>query len=108
MPTTPPFDFSFPFIAFLSFETSPETMAQTYEDQDQTRPLLPQSDTAGGAGYGIIPEERSNVPPPAEAEEPNHPTERWNDPPINAWRVAATYYSFIVVGANDGAYGVCI
>lgn len=32
--------------------------------------------------------------------------EKWNDPPINVWRVLAAYYSFIVVGANDGAYGV--
>jgi len=32
--------------------------------------------------------------------------EKWNEPRINFWRVLATFYSFIVVGANDGAYGV--
>ena len=41
-------------------------------------------------------------------EEPEHQAERWNEPRINAWRVLATYYSFIVVGANDGSYGVCV
>ncbi len=33
--------------------------------------------------------------------------EQWNDPRINMWRVFATFFSFVVVGAIDGAYGVC-
>ena len=32
--------------------------------------------------------------------------QKWNDPPINMWRVFATFYSFFVFGMNDGAYGV--
>jgi hypothetical protein len=30
----------------------------------------------------------------------------WNSPRINMWRVFATYFSFLIFGANDGAYGV--
>lgn len=78
------------------------------EHLDQSQPLLPPSD-APGAAYGIIPrqpEDRARETP--EGPEADHPQERWNEPRINAWRVLATYYSFIVVGANDGAYGVCI
>lgn len=32
--------------------------------------------------------------------------EQWNDPSINMWRVSTTFFSFMVVGAIDGAYGV--
>ena len=31
---------------------------------------------------------------------------KWNSPPINMWRVFATFWSFFVVGMNDGSYGV--
>ncbi|EAL84863.1 major facilitator superfamily domain-containing protein [Aspergillus fumigatus] len=32
--------------------------------------------------------------------------QKWNDPPINKWRVLATFASFAVVGASDGVYGL--
>jgi hypothetical protein len=32
--------------------------------------------------------------------------QRWNDPPINKYKVAVTFLSFFIVGANDAAYGV--
>lgn len=31
---------------------------------------------------------------------------KWNHPPINKYRTAATFWSFLVVGMNDGSYGV--
>jgi hypothetical protein len=31
---------------------------------------------------------------------------QWNSPRINMWRVFATFYSFIILGMNDAAYGV--
>ena len=31
---------------------------------------------------------------------------RWNSPRINAYRTAATFWSFIIMGMNDAAYGV--
>lgn len=32
--------------------------------------------------------------------------ERWNYPRTNLYRVGATFFSFLVLGANDAAYGV--
>jgi hypothetical protein len=34
--------------------------------------------------------------------------ERWNHPQINMYRTFATFWSFIVLGANDAALGVCL
>ncbi|CRG83442.1 Protein TsgA homolog [Talaromyces islandicus] len=34
--------------------------------------------------------------------------QRWNDPPINKYKVAVTFLSFFIVGANDAAYGALI
>lgn len=45
----------------------------------------------------------------AEATPPNTAFEArptWNSPRINMWRVFATFWSFFIVGLNDGAYGV--
>lgn len=33
--------------------------------------------------------------------------QKWNEPGINKYRLAATFASFAVVGASDGVYGVC-
>ncbi|OJJ55871.1 hypothetical protein ASPSYDRAFT_33887 [Aspergillus sydowii CBS 593.65] len=32
--------------------------------------------------------------------------QKWNEPSINKWRVAAAFASFAVVGASDGVYGI--
>jgi hypothetical protein len=32
--------------------------------------------------------------------------QKWNEPSINKWRIAAAFASFAVVGASDGVYGV--
>ncbi|KAG5794592.1 hypothetical protein H9Q69_006354 [Fusarium xylarioides] len=32
----------------------------------------------------------------------------WNHPPINKYRTAATFWSFLVVGMNDGSYGALV
>ncbi|CAI7676441.1 unnamed protein product [Penicillium pancosmium] len=34
--------------------------------------------------------------------------EKWNEPRINAYRSFATFWSFLVMGANDAAYGVIV
>jgi hypothetical protein len=34
--------------------------------------------------------------------------ERWNNPKINIWRTAATFYASVIMGANDAAYGALI
>jgi len=78
-------------------------MAPDNHTAEQIEPLLPSD--AGRADYGIATDRQIDQ---ETQEEPEHQAERWNEPRINAWRVLATYYSFIVVGANDGSYGVCI
>ncbi|CBF78065.1 hypothetical protein AN8768.2 [Aspergillus nidulans FGSC A4] len=32
--------------------------------------------------------------------------QKWNDPSINKWRIAAAFASFTVAGASDGVYGI--
>ncbi|KAH8821863.1 major facilitator superfamily domain-containing protein [Xylogone sp. PMI_703] len=34
--------------------------------------------------------------------------QRWNSPPINRYRVFSTFWSFFVLGMNDGSYGALI
>jgi hypothetical protein len=34
--------------------------------------------------------------------------ERWNHPRLNFWRTLAAFWSFVVMGSNDAAYGVCL
>lgn len=59
-------------------------------------------------------EELRTVPgePEQYAPGPDAPVARvkqkWNEPSINKWRVAAAFASFAVVGASDGVYGVSI
>lgn len=33
--------------------------------------------------------------------------EQWNNPKINIYRVLSANFSFIILGMNDAAYGVC-
>jgi hypothetical protein len=50
-------------------------------------------------------EGRQPVDSNASSEETIAPP-KWNHPPINKYRTAATFWSFLVVGMNDGSYGV--
>ena len=34
--------------------------------------------------------------------------QRWNDPRINTYRLAAIFFAFITFGMNDGSYGALI
>jgi hypothetical protein len=34
--------------------------------------------------------------------------QKWNSPRINMFRAPATFWSFFVVGMNDGSYGVSL
>lgn len=46
-----------------------------------------------------------NLPSPTTAAAAR--LERWNAPRTNLWRTFAAFWSFVVMGANDAAYGVC-
>ncbi|RYP57045.1 hypothetical protein DL769_009733 [Monosporascus sp. CRB-8-3] len=51
--------------------------------------------------------ELQNIPP--AADEPDALVQqKWNDPPINRWRVLATFITFSLVGASDGVYGALV
>lgn len=48
-------------------------------------------------------------PEVTEEEEPQQvfqQAERWNYPRSNTWKTLATFWSFLVMGMNDSAYGV--
>lgn len=44
-----------------------------------------------------------SLPSPVTAVEV---VQRWNNPKVNIYRTFATFYTFVVMGANDAAYGV--
>jgi hypothetical protein len=48
---------------------------------------------------------RGEAAPPIQAVEA---LQRWNYPHINMWRVFASFWSFLILGMNDGSYGVSI
>ncbi|PLB46362.1 MFS transporter [Aspergillus steynii IBT 23096] len=82
-------------------------MVRTTREDDPTAPLL----QGGEHGYEATgptasPAQGNSVP--IGTSSPDRLPEKWNQPKIKAWRVLATFYSFIVVGANDGAYGALI
>lgn len=44
-------------------------------------------------------------------QEPQHvfqQVESWNYPRANVWKTLATFWSFLVMGMNDSAYGVSV
>jgi hypothetical protein len=50
----------------------------------------------------VIKDESAHIDP-----EPTVDTlEQWNNPRINTWRFLATLLSFLMMGGNDGAFGV--
>jgi hypothetical protein len=69
-----------------------------------TTPLL-SSRSESYVHYQTIISDQS-LPNPNDLRNTEFQPEKWNEPRTNVWRVFATFYSFIVVGANDGAYGV--
>ncbi|CAG8417324.1 unnamed protein product [Penicillium salamii] len=82
-------------------------MRETNQNSDSTTPLLSKSQHPTHTTYQSFGEDEGHP------VEDGHPTlerqpEKWNKPRTNLWRVLATFYSFIVVGANDGAYGAMI
>ena len=51
----------------------------------------------------------STAPGPSESDTlQQEPQQRWNYPYRNTFRVAAAFYSFLVFGMNDGAYGALV
>ena len=71
-------------------EIPSKSHSQTHPDKDV--PVF--EDTSAGA-----------LPPPTTS---TPQLQKWNSPSINMWRCFATFWSFIILGANDAAYGALI
>ncbi|KAE8320471.1 major facilitator superfamily domain-containing protein [Aspergillus sergii] len=82
-------------------------MMSTQQDLASQAPLLSDSAYVSYGSYQADGRDRDNVSEAGDSYSRQQP-ERWNEPSVNLWRVLATFYSFIVVGANDGAYGAMI
>lgn len=57
------------------------------------------------ASNGRVLGEEAGLPPPSTAVAS---LQKWNNPRINMWRVFATFYSFVILGANDAVTGALI
>lgn len=76
--------------------TLPETEPPSLSSSTSTTRRVSFDDEKQDAGAGV--DDRS---PAGEKDK-----ERWNFPRTNVRRVGACFYSFIIMGANDAAYGV--
>lgn len=55
-----------------------------------------------------LPREVSATESPSDDSDGFRALERWNQPRINIYRSFSTFWSFLVMGANDAAYGVSV
>jgi len=67
----------------------------------ELQPVTPTTDQAHPSADGIDPPEF--LPQPSTTV---RVIERWNHPKINIQRTLATFFAFVIMGANDAAYGV--
>ncbi|KAL2815801.1 major facilitator superfamily domain-containing protein [Aspergillus cavernicola] len=81
-------------------------MSRILASDDPTTPLLQSARENPVAATDEILESQGDVV--GELRGTELALEKWNEPAINAWRVLATFFSFIVVGANDGTYGALV
>lgn len=58
-----------------------------------------------GGTVGIVDGPEGSLPSPTTAAPV---VEKWNYPKSNTYRIGATFFSFLVMGANDAAYGVSL
>ncbi|KAL9108469.1 MAG: hypothetical protein Q9227_006803 [Pyrenula ochraceoflavens] len=66
----------------------------------------PEQAAQGSSKENVSPNDQAlSLPAPTTAVEV---LERWNNPRINVYRILATFYTFIILGANDAAFGALI
>ncbi|OJJ34644.1 hypothetical protein ASPWEDRAFT_132289 [Aspergillus wentii DTO 134E9] len=80
-------------------------MARIDLSDDPTTPLLQSTKVGDAAAPGEIIETQRTTEADLSLQSS---LDRWNDPPINVWRILASFFSFIVVGASDGTYGALV
>jgi hypothetical protein len=83
-----------------------EPISQPAKSQDAkvmgSRTSLRLSDTKG------IQDDDSPMDLPSPTTHPAEKAERWNHPRSNLFRTMAAFWSFVVMGSNDAAYGALI
>lgn len=97
-----------------AIELEPQTrnFPTSFDEQRLNPKTTTSSASASNAHRESIPErepdletlsaESQHQPPAVVA----HALERWNEPSVNVSRLVATFWSFVIMGANDAAYGV--
>ena len=88
-----------------TFELSIKTPAKTLRELSRRVASVakPSSSSPGRVSSDEEENVGENVPPPDTAQ---HVVQRWNHPKGNIARLGFAFFSFIVVGMNDGAVGV--
>ncbi|OHE99912.1 hypothetical protein CORC01_04813 [Colletotrichum orchidophilum] len=72
----------------------------------QSLPIASQHDEEKASQAAATGEQGTRNGASSADSEDVHTLQRWNSPPINKYRTAATFWSFVVVGMNDGSYGL--
>ena len=65
--------------------------------------------TLRAAGRLLSEDNRKDIDPVETLPQPStvvSVVERWNHPKVNIYRTCATLFAFMIMGANDAAYGV--
>jgi hypothetical protein len=86
---------------FTTTQTEPSSSA--FEMQSFAPEIRPEDGNQKRLGVSDLEDVRAQANPPSTAVDA---LQKWNAPQINMWRVFATFWSFFVVGMNDGSYGV--
>lgn len=94
----------------MATSTATETLHTT---EDIPLEVFPPQAAFKGSRVSEKPFENAPILEPALTREASTPPEdafeakvKWNSPPINKYRVFSTFWSFFVLGMNDGSYGV--
>ncbi|KAL6901757.1 major facilitator superfamily domain-containing protein [Trichoderma evansii] len=96
----------------MATSTATETLHTT---EDIPLEVFPPQAVFKGGRVSEKPFENASILEPALTREASTPPEdafeakvKWNSPPINKYRVFSTFWSFFVLGMNDGSYGALV
>ena len=89
---------------YTTTQTEPNSPGPAIELQSISRGVTPSVQSSQrNLGTSDVENIRDDVAPPDTAVDV---LQKWNSPQINMWRVFATFFSFFILGMNDGSYGV--
>ena len=91
-----------------AFELEPQSRTSQLSSKDQRLNITSNATTTQDATSGreadleTLSAESQHQPPAVVT----HALEKWNEPSVNINRLFATFWAFVIMGANDAAYGV--